>query len=88
MIALAAILSAWLQYGADGLPHARAVTTATSCPTVTVDTKTLPMRVRAQATQHFNDIVCDASIPPASKHVRIGDRTLPAPPAKIERVVA
>jgi len=83
---LAAILSAWLQYEADGQPHARVVGT-TSCPTVAADERLLPMHARAGAIEGFNDIVCDVAIPATAKRVRIGQRTLPAPVARLERIV-
>ena len=76
---VAAILSAWLQYAADGEPHARAVVTDAACPVLTVDERPVAMRERAARGQQFADLVCDAAVPPEAKHLRIGDRPLPAP---------
>jgi Calcineurin-like phosphoesterase len=76
---LAAILSAWLQYGADGNPHARAVVTDTACPTVAFDGKTVPMTERARKSAGFDDTVCDAAVAHDARKVRVGDRELPAP---------
>lgn len=76
---VAAILSAWLQYAADGEPHARAVVTDAACPALTVDGRPIAMRERAARGQQFADLVCDAAVPPEAKHLRIGDRPLPAP---------
>jgi hypothetical protein len=86
MLFLASLLSAWLQYGADGQPHARAVA-STSCPTLTVDGRTLPMRTRAGANTRFTDIVCDTPIPATAKHVRVGERNIPAPVEKLNTIV-
>ncbi len=76
---LAAILSAWLQYGADGKPHARAVVTEAACPSAMVDGRALSMTERARKTAAFADVVCDIAVPAGTKHVRIGERELPAP---------
>jgi len=83
---LAAILSAWLQYEADGQPHVRVVGT-TSCPAVVADERTLPMRTRAGTIEGFHDIVCDVAIPATTKRVRVGQRAIPAPVARPERIV-
>jgi len=83
---LAAVLSAWLQYAADGEPHARAVVGDATCPVASADGRSLPMRERAGRAAEFADVVCDVAIPAGTKRVRIGDRTLPAPvrhPGKI-----
>ncbi|MEA2720019.1 MAG: hypothetical protein QOJ39_1883 [Candidatus Eremiobacteraeota bacterium] len=76
---LAAILSAWLQYAADGEPHARAVVTDAACPSAVVDGRPVPMTERARKSAQFEDVVCDARISDAVKRVRVGDRELPAP---------
>ncbi|HEX3467810.1 MAG TPA: metallophosphoesterase [Candidatus Elarobacter sp.] len=75
----AAILSAWLQYAADGAPQVRAVVTDTGCPTVVVDGKDAPMRERAARSATFGDVVCTATISANAKTVRVADRALPAP---------
>jgi hypothetical protein len=76
---LAVILSAWLQYGADGAPHARAVVTDAGCPAVLADGRTLRMTPRAHKTAGFDDLVCDAAIDAGARHLRVGERELPAP---------
>lgn len=75
----AAILSAWLQYAADGKPHVRAVVGDAPCPSVTVDGQTIAMAERAHRTTAFADLVCDVAIPADAKRVRVGERELPAP---------
>jgi len=76
---MAALLSAWLQYGADGKPQARAVVDAAPCPAVTVDGHEQPMQRRAAPRAGFPDLVCEASVPASARSVRIGERDLPAP---------
>ena len=76
---LAAILSAWLQYAADGKPHARAVVTDAACPSAAIDGRTEPMAERTGKTPAFADTVCDIAVAANAKHVRVGDRALPAP---------
>ena len=76
---LAAVLSAWLQYAADGEPHARAVVTDAACPVASADGRALPTTERASRAAQFGDVVCEAAVPPGAKHVRIGGRDVPAP---------
>jgi predicted phosphodiesterase len=78
-VIVAAILSAWLQYAADGAPHVRAVVGDAACPSVVVDGRTLTMAERARRAPRFGDVVCDTAIPADAKHVRVGERDLPAP---------
>jgi Calcineurin-like phosphoesterase len=76
---VAAILSAWLQYGADGKPHARAVVSDAACPSASADGRTLRMAERARKSEQFDDLVCDVAIPSDTRRVRVGERALPAP---------
>ncbi len=76
---LATIVAAWLQYAADGKPHARAVSTSASCPAVTVDGRSATMHERARREAGFGDVVCDAVVPASARRVRVADRPLPAP---------
>jgi len=83
---LAAVLSAWLQYAADGEPHARAVVSDGTCPAASADGRALSMSMRARRAPQFADVVCDVTVPAQAKRIRIGDRALPAPahdPVKI-----
>jgi hypothetical protein len=83
----AAILSAWLQYAADGKPHARAVVSDAACPSVSADGRDVAMQRRAGKANGFADTVCDASVPVEAKHVRVGERELPAPAREPRRIV-
>ena len=79
---VAAVLSAWVQYAADGKPHARALVPK-SCPAVTYDGGSIPMRQRAG----FDDVVCDAPLPPSARNVKVESVRLPPPPAAPRRIV-
>src|SRR5437660_1563376 len=76
---LAAVLSAWLQYAADGEPHARAVVSDATCPAASADGRALPLTVRARRTAQFADTVCDGALTWSARNVRVGDRELPIP---------
>jgi hypothetical protein len=76
---LAAVLSAWLQYSADGEPHARAVVSDAKCPAASADGRALAMTERARRAAQFADTVCDVAVPARAKHVLVAGRALPAP---------
>ncbi len=84
----AAVLSAWIQYAADGKPQARALVTQ-SCPSVTYDRTSVPMTQRApmQSELGFTEVVCEASLPPGASGVSIERYALPAPPRTVNTVV-
>jgi hypothetical protein len=84
---LAAVLSAWLQYAADGEPHARAVVSDAACPAANADGRALRMVERAGRSARFDDVVCDAVISSTARHVRVADRELPAPAHDPTRIV-
>ena len=84
---LAAVLSAWLQYAADGRPHARAVVSDAACPAASAGGRALPMAERARRAAQFADVVCDVPVPLGAKHVRIGGRELPAPARDAGKIV-
>lgn len=84
---VAAILSAWLQYAADGKPHARAVVSDAACPVASAGGRAVRMAERAQRTAAFPDLVCEAPVPPDAKTVRVGERELPAPRPDPQTVV-
>lgn len=85
-VLIATVLSAWLQYAADGTPHARAVVTGT-CPVASFDGRSEPMSRRAAEAPGFSDVVCDAAVPVGAKHVRAGERDLPPPAHDPKRIV-
>ena len=86
MILLAAVLSAWIQYAADGTAHARAIV-QDACPAASFDAGSVPMTMRAGATSQFPDTVCDAPVPPDTTSIRVDDRALPVPSKTAKTVV-
>jgi predicted phosphodiesterase len=86
-VIVAAVLSAWLQYAADGEPHARAVVSDAGCPAASADGRALRMNERAPRAARFGDVVCDVVVPSSAKHVRVGERALPAPVYEPLRIV-
>ena len=84
---LAAVLSAWLQYAADGAPQARAVVSDAICPNVVADGVTTAMVERAGKSEQFPDLVCVARVPVGARRIRIGERDLPRPAANPRTIV-
>ena len=84
---LAAILSAWLQYAADGEPHARAVVSDAVCPAAVVDGRAERMMERAPKSADFADVVCDLALDAKARRIRVGDRELPKPAYKPHTIV-
>jgi len=83
---LAAVLSAWVQYAADGKPHARALV-AQTCPAVTYDGGSTPMRQRAGTASGFDEAVCDAPLPAGATNVVVDGTRLPSPPRAPRTIV-
>ncbi len=85
---LAAVLSAWIQYGFDGAPQARALVTR-SCPSVSYDRTSAPMKQRAPQVpaQGFDEVVCEATLPANATDISIEGHALPSPPRKVNTIV-
>jgi Calcineurin-like phosphoesterase len=75
---IATVLAAWVQYAADGKPHARAVAPLT-CPALSYDGGSSAMRQRAAAARGFTDVVCDAAIPSGAANLNVEGTRLPQP---------
>jgi hypothetical protein len=84
---IAAVLSAWVQYGADGRPHVRVLAPQTCPAAVAYDGGRAPMRMRAGAAPGFDEVVCDARIPETAKNVRVENVWLPAPAFGPQKIV-
>ena len=85
---IAAVLSAWVQFAADGAPHARALVT-TACPALRADGARIPMRMRApiDLDRHWDEAVCDAPLPPHAKALAVDNTPLPAVPRTVRTIV-
>jgi hypothetical protein len=81
------VLAAWVELGPDG-PVARVITTAATCPGVTLDGTSRPMQVRARPDPpRFTDLVCELSIPHGTKAADLAGRVLALPRPNPRRIV-
>jgi hypothetical protein len=96
-------LAAYVILGDDGQAIARAVTAAAQCPTLTADGHARRMRLRAPAETEpqrptlssvenskpsaFPALTCEARIPAGARAVSVQGQRLPAPRAKVQRIV-
>jgi hypothetical protein len=76
--------SVWIQWEADGQPHARAIVSG-SCPEITAGGLPQTMQVRAGVAPGFPDTVCDAVLP-SGLTVRLGATKLPSIPQAPKRI--
>lgn len=76
---------AWLQFGIDGRLTARAIVTL-SCPPIMLDGRDTPMTVRAESTEDFPVVACEATVPFGVTSATILGQVLPLPDGPIERI--
>src|SRR5438309_603430 len=97
------VKSAWVELGPDGVAFARAITAAGRCPPIVLDGRAEPMMVRAlpgtaplrstvsgpadSKPSAFPITVCERSVPIGTMRATIGQRVLPLPKIKPERIV-
>jgi hypothetical protein len=72
-----AILSQWVQLVPGGGSEARVVTTAATCPAITVDGANVPMAERAAPDAYFAVRLCAAAIPKGAKSATLNGTELP-----------
>jgi hypothetical protein len=84
--ATAAPLAAWVQMTASGA-EARAVEQGGDCPTLHVNGKTRPMRLRAGPDDAFTNRVCEAPLPAGARAASIQGQALALPKARPMRLV-
>jgi predicted phosphodiesterase len=82
----AALLYAWIQYGADGETHVRALPSGQTCPTVMVDGAPVKTTMRVGSSKAFAPPLCDALITSRATDVRIGTLRLPRMPERVNRI--
>ena len=85
---VAAVLSAWLQYAADGKPQARALVTG-ACPAVTYANGSVAMHQRAplDMPHDWDEVVCEATVPWSASNLHVENVPLPVPPRIVNTVV-
>lgn len=81
------IHAAWSQIDSEGTLQARAVVDA-DCPAMTVDGSAGTMSVRAQRSDAFPIVVCEAPIPVGAMAIDVGGVALPTIVAQPRRVIA
>jgi hypothetical protein len=95
--------SMFVVMGENGTPVARLLTTAASCPKITIDgadftmdvrvrPQTLPLRATRSAPEDskpsaFPLLTCEKYIPPRAGKISIDGKALPLPPAQVNRIV-
>ena len=77
----------WVQWEADGQPHARAIVHGATCPNLVAGSATVPMAERSAPGSGFADRVCDAPLPANAANARIGSTRLPVIPRAPQRIV-
>ena len=80
-------LAAWTQISIDGTLQARAVVDG-DCPEMIVDGDVALMSVRAERSDAFPVVVCEAAIPGGAATVQIGSAQLPAIEPHPRRVIS
>ena len=84
----AGIAALWVELGPDGIAIARAITVDDACPTMTLDTFTTLMQVRAQpAPPDFTEMVCEMALPPGTTFAAVAGQALPLPVLHPRRIV-
>ena len=78
--------AAWVEMtGAGAVVRANAV--RSECPPLTVDGREVPMEIRARADAAFPETLCQARLPARARRVELSGRPVPAPKARIDRIV-
>jgi predicted phosphodiesterase len=77
----------WIQWEADGQPHARAIVHGATCPAMSAGGFTAPMARRSGPVPSFPDSVCDALLPAGIDRIRVGTTRLPVVPHAPKRIV-
>ncbi len=78
-------LSAWTQVTPDGF-EARAIVEG-PCPEALIDGRPVAMQSRAAPEKEFENRICAASLPRGAKRVAVAGRSLPPPPARVNRIL-
>lgn len=83
----ASTLAGWTQYAADGKVEARIVTDEGQCPSLLVDGAAQTMTERSAPSSAFPNRLCAAILPPLTRTLSAGGRTLPVPAAHPHHLV-
>jgi hypothetical protein len=80
-------LNRWIQFGTGGTVLARAITTGTTCPALSVDGTAVAMAPRAAPSQALPVLECEASLPMGGSSAVIDGVALKLPVAHPRRIV-
>lgn len=78
-------LPSWLEFGPDGLLMARTLTDS-SCPSLNLDGRDVPMLTRGTTDADFPVLACEAVVPFGVADASINDVALPLPKGRLERI--
>jgi hypothetical protein len=93
--------AAYVVLGENGAPVARVLTTAASCPAITLDGQGVPMAVRVPSSpivqraarkdklvpQSSAILTCEAPVPGGTRQASVAGQALPLPKQQLERIV-
>jgi hypothetical protein len=81
------VLNAWLEWTPGSKLQARAIAATSECPQMQTDQGRVPMKARAEVSNQFPDLVCEAMVPAGTKTLQIETIFLPIPSKKMSRIV-
>ena len=81
------VVAAWTQLGPDNDLLVRVITSARSCPALTVDGASIALRQRFQPEADFSITVCETTVQPTAHVMSLGSKLLPMPKANPSRIV-
>ena len=85
--ASAQVASKWVQMMPGGAAEARILTTAATCPDISVDGAVVKTNLRAAPDKDFAVRLCAATIPSGAKSASVDGQALPLPKADPERIL-
>ena len=81
------LVASWTQLGPNGQLIAKAISSDTSCPSMTVDGVTLPLQPRTPPSADFQILVCEAIVPANAQLALLNNQQLPLPKANPQRII-
>jgi hypothetical protein len=78
----------WVQLGPEGAVLVKVLTTASTCPSLSVDAATLAMTPRSTPTAEFSVLVCQATLPAGTKSASLNGSSLTLPQANPHKILA
>jgi len=82
-----ALPPAWVQLGPAGVVMVKVLTTASTCPTLSLGGSTLAMTARSAPTAAFSVLVCQATLPAGTKAASLNGTSLNLPQANPRKIL-